>query len=249
MLKICTVYHKGLYTPDYVGKFYRAIKRNSSINFQGVCISDDPNVEADLVLPLNPHSNIKYHWHKLKFFSEQFAYQSSGISVDDIIIMDIDQVITGNIDELLKWPVEKGKLLTYEAWRDRILKKNGGFYKFKSGSLNHIWDKFSRNPEFWQLNYYNLGIVHKKYYGEQNYVFDQAEDKYSIETVPGEWLFKYTNDRKENLELQKMYCKKYNVNYAIMGNVNKKIKIVHFAGPGKTIHQNKEQWIKDNWYD
>ena len=102
MLKICTVYHKGLYTPDYVGKFYRAIKRNSSINFQGVCISDDPNVEADLVLPLNPHSNIKYHWHKLKFFSEQFAYQSSGISVDDIIIMDIDQVITGNIDELLK---------------------------------------------------------------------------------------------------------------------------------------------------
>ncbi len=158
MLKICTVYHKGLYTPDYVGKFYRAIKRNSSINFQRVCISDDPNVEADFVLPLNPHSNIKYHWHKLKFFSPQFAHQMRG---DDIIIMDIDQVITGNIDELLKYPVEKGKLLTYEAWWDRILKKNGGFYKFKSGTLNHIWDKFSLNPEFWQLNYYNLVLYIK----------------------------------------------------------------------------------------
>ena len=34
---------------DYVGKFYRALKRNSSVNFQRVCISDDPNVEADWV--------------------------------------------------------------------------------------------------------------------------------------------------------------------------------------------------------
>ena len=105
MLEVCTVYHKGLYTPDYVGKFYRALKRNSSVNFQRVCISDDPNVEAsDWVLPLNPHSNVKYHWHKLKFFSPQFAYQTPG---DDIIVMDIDQVITGNVDELLKCACKK----------------------------------------------------------------------------------------------------------------------------------------------
>ena len=68
-----------------------------------------------------------------------------------------------------------------------------------------------------------------------------------IKTVPGEWLFKYTNDSRENLELQMRYCQKYNVDYAIMGNVNEKIKIVHFAGPGKTIHDHKEDFIKDNW--
>jgi len=87
MIKICTVYFEGLYTPDYVSKLYRSLKRNTSIPFEFICLSDNPNVEADVVLPYNKHSDIKLHWHKLKFFSSQFAYQKPG---DEIIIMDID---------------------------------------------------------------------------------------------------------------------------------------------------------------
>ena len=88
MLKICTVYFDGIYTPDYVSKLYRSLKRNSTIPFEFICLSDT-DVEADLVLPLK-HKSIKKHWHKLKFFSPQFAYQQPD---DDIIVMDIDQVI------------------------------------------------------------------------------------------------------------------------------------------------------------
>ena len=87
-----------------------------------------------------------------------------------------------------------------------------------------------------------MSVVHKKYYGEQNYVYNAVKN---IKTVPGEWLFKYTNDSRENLELQMRYCQKYNVDYAIMGNVNEKIKIVHFAGPGKTIHDHKDDFVKE----
>ena len=231
MLKICTVYHKGFYTPDYVGKFYRALKRNSTINFQRVCISEDPNVEADWVFPLNPHSNIKYHWHKLKFFSPDFAYQTPG---DDIIVMDIDQVIVNNIDDLLKYPVEHNELVTYGQWWENKLGINGGFYKFKSGSLKFVWDDFALNPEYWQLHFYNNGTVHKKYYGEQNYVYDKVKN---IKTLPGEWLYKHTDNFKEKLELEKMYCSKFNTDYAIMGETNKYIKVIHYAGPGKIINE------------
>ena len=239
MLKICTVYFEGIYTPDYVSKLYRSLKRNSKVPFEFICLSDT-DVEADLVLPLK-HDKIKKHWHKLKFFSPQFAYQQPD---DDIIVMDIDQVIVGNVDELLNYPVHSNELVSYDSWWDKDLKINGSFYKFKSGRLKFVWDRFISNPEYWQLFYYNKGDVHKKYYGEQNYVYNAVKD---IKTVPGEWLFKYTNDSRENLELQMRYCQKYNVDYAIMGNVNEKIKIVHFAGPGKTIHDHKEDFIKDNW--
>ena len=34
MLKICTVYFEGIYTPDYVSKLYRSLKRNSKVPFQ-----------------------------------------------------------------------------------------------------------------------------------------------------------------------------------------------------------------------
>ena len=97
MLKICSVYFKGFYTPDYVSNLYNGIKKHSNVPFQSVCISDTP-VGADLVLPYNHYSNIKKHWHKLKFFSPLFANQNKN---DDIIIMDIDQVITNSFDDIL----------------------------------------------------------------------------------------------------------------------------------------------------
>ena len=229
MLKICTVYFKGFYTPDYVGNLYRDLKKYSSVPFQSICISDT-DVEADVVLPYNHHSDIVKHWHKLKFFSPQFGGQKPG---DDIIIMDIDQKIVNNVDDILRHKVKKGDLLTYPAWWDSKLGMNGGFYKFKSGTLNHIWDDFALNPKYWQNHFYESGVVHHKYYGEQNYVKSKAND---IICIPGKWLFKKSNNFQENLELQKLYCSLFKTDFAEMGGeVNKNIKIIHYAGPGKTI--------------
>ena len=244
MLKICTVYHKGFYTPDYVSKLYRSLKRNSTIPFEFVCLSDT-DVEADLVLPYNHYDKIKKHWHKLKYFSPNFAYQKPG---DDIIVMDIDQVITGNVDDLLGYPVQDNELVTYGIWWKSKLKTNGGFYKFKSGSLKYVWDDFAKNPDYWQLHYYNNGDVHTKYYGEQNYVnWKIQEYKTKLIRTPEQWVCKYSSDYKENLELNNEYCKKFNTDYMILGKVNKYIKVIHFTGPGKTIHEHKDDFIKEYW--
>ena len=244
MLKICTVYFKGFYTPDYVSKLYRSLKRNSTIPFEFICLSDT-DVEADVVLPFNHHSHIKKHWHKLKYFSPQFAYQQPG---DDIVIMDIDQIIVGNIDDLLDYPVKENELVSYgQSWHNN-LNLQGGFYKFKSGSLKQIWDDFSLNPEYWQLHYYNKGDVHYKYYGEQNYVdWKVQEHNIKLTNTPKEWLGKYTNDLKENIELNKIYSKKCNTDYMILDEPHKYIKVLHFTGPGKTIHEHNQPFIKENW--
>ena len=245
MLKICTVYFEGFYTPDYVSKLYRSLKRNSTVPFEFICISDNKNIEADTILPYNHYSDIKKHWHKLKFFSPQFANQQPG---DDIIIMDIDQIIVNNVDELLNWPVTENELLTYGQWWNSNLKINGGFYKFKSGSLKCIWDDFAKNVEFWQLNYYRKGIVHTKYYGEQNYVnWKVQEHKIKLTLTPEKWLCKYTDDFNKNLQLNKTYSEKFDTDYMILDDVHKYIKVVHFTGVGKTIHDCKEKFIEDNW--
>ena len=237
MLKICTVFFEGLYHPNVVSNLYRSLKENSSVPFEFICLADR-GVDADIVLTYNKHSNVKLHWHKLKFFSEQFAYQKPG---DDIIIMDIDQKIVGNVDEILTWPVKEGEILTYDSWwnnkpnpyaEKEPLPINGGFYKFKTGSFNYIWDDFSLNPEYWQLHYYEKGDVHFKYYGEQNYVFWKLDEhKVKINYLPAEWVVKYTHNNRENTELNKMYSKKFDTDYMILDEPNKKIKIIHYLGP------------------
>tara|TARA_B100000927_G_scaffold235505_1_gene196028 strand:+ start:326 stop:1045 length:720 start_codon:yes stop_codon:yes gene_type:complete len=236
MLKICTVFFEGLYHPNAVSNLYRSLKQNTSVPFEFICLADR-GVDADVVLPYNKHSNIKLHWHKLKFFSPQFAYQKPG---DEIIIMDIDQKIVGNVDDLLGHPVSDNELVTYGQWWENKLGINGGFYKFKSGSLKFVWDDFALNPEYWQLHFYDNGTVHHKYYGEQNYVkLKVLEHRAKLTKTPSEWIAKYTDDYKENLELNQMYMKKFDTDYMILDNqVNEKLKVVHFAGPGRKINEN-----------
>ena len=245
VLKICTVYFKGFYTPDYVSKLYRSLKRNTTVPFEFICLSDTKDVEADVILPYNHNSDIKKHWHKLKFFSPQFGGQKPG---DEIIVMDIDQVITNNVDDLLNHPVEDNELVTYGQWWDNKLRLNGGFYKFKSGSLKSIWDDFSLNPHFWQLNYYHKGIVHHKYYGEQNYVNWKVQThNIKLTLTPREWLGRHSDNTMDNVELNKIYSKKFNTDYMILDDVNEKIKVVHFTGVGKTIHEHRDNFIKKYW--
>ena len=235
MLKICTVFFEGLYHPNAVSNLYRSLKENSSVPFEFICLADR-GVDADVVLPYNKHSNIKLHWHKLKFFSPQFPYQKPG---DDIIIMDIDQKIVGNVDDLLGHPVSENELVTYGQWWENKLGINGGFYKFKSGSLKFVWDDFAHNPEYWQLHFYDNGTVHYKYYGEQNYVkLKVLEHKAKLTKTPSEWIAKYTDDYTENLKLNQMYMQKFDTDYMILDNqVNEKLKVIHYAGPGRKINE------------
>jgi hypothetical protein len=247
VLKICTVYFEGIYTPEYVSNLYRSLKRNSTTPFQFICLTDNENIEADIILPYNHHSEIKKHWHKLKFFSPHFAYQEPG---DDIIVMDIDQIIVNNVDELLNFPVEENELIIYGQWWNLKPSEvyNGGFYKFKSGSLKFIWDDFIDGPDFWQLYFYNEGVVHYKYYGEQNYVKWKIEEHNAKLTyTPKEWLAKYSNSVKENAKLNKLYANRCNTDFMIVGDVNENIKVVHFLGVGNTIHNCDADFIKEHW--
>ena len=69
MIKIYTVYFKGKYRPDYVTKLYHSLKRNCKVPFEFICLSDTKEIEADKIIMLPKWSDIKIHWHKLKFFS------------------------------------------------------------------------------------------------------------------------------------------------------------------------------------
>jgi hypothetical protein len=237
MLKICTVFFKGFYPSSYVARLYDSLKKHTTLDFEFICLSDDPNVKADVILPYNHHSNIKKHWHKLKFFSPSFAYQHRD---DYIVVMDIDQVIVRNIDDILGMPVNRDQLVTYGQWWENKLGINGGFYKFRSGGVKYIWDDFARNPEYWQLHFYNNGTVHKKYYGEQNYVKLKAlEHGAHLITTPPQWIAKYTDDYTENLKLNQMYMQKFDQDYMILDEqINENVKVIHFTGVGRKINEN-----------
>ena len=142
---------------------------------------------------------IKEHWHKIKFFDESFTGK------DDIIIVDIDQTVVGDLTDMINYEVNDNELITYKNWWDKNPKCpiNGGWYKFKSGSLQYVWDKFNSNIDYHQNYYYNNGIVHYKYYGEQNFVYDTViENNGKVITMPEKWVSKYMMDEfKDDIKI------------------------------------------------
>ena len=50
-----------------------------------------------------------------------------------------------------------------------------------------------------------------------------------------------------NSNLNKTYSKKFDTEYMILDNVHKYIKVVHFTGVGKTIHESNANFIKEHW--
>ena len=75
MIKVCTVYFEGKYSPDYVNKLYRGLKENSIVDFEFICLSDTKHIKADTILPYNRHDDIKKHCTCIIKFLLQFADQ------------------------------------------------------------------------------------------------------------------------------------------------------------------------------
>ena len=246
MIKIFCLYFEGKYTPDYIEKLYNGLKKHCKVPFEFVCYSDT-KVVADKVIPLPKDTIIQQHWHKLSFFNKAFTGDG------DIVVLDIDQVIVSNITDMIGWPVNENELVSYQKWWTKNINNttiNGGWYKFKAGSLQYVYDKYMTDPDYWQLYYYNNGMVHYKYFGEQNFVEDTVRENTGLVThMPGQWVAKYdNNDSKINAAYQSMYCSKFNKDFMILGDeIDEDIKIVHFANFENTVHGCNEDWVKQHW--
>ena len=221
------------------------MKKNCDVPFEFICYSDSV-VDADQVIFLPKNSPIQQHWHKLSFFDYNFTGEG------DIIVMDIDQVIVNDVTPMIEYPVEEGELVSYHKWWSKSptsLPINGGWYKFKAGSLQCVWDKYNSDPEKWQLHYYNNGTVHYKYFGEQDFVYHTCvENDVKITQMPGQWVAKYDNDINLNTRYNVMYAERFNEDFMILGEeLNENIRIVHFANFDNTIHEHPDEWIKEHW--
>lgn len=253
-MKIFCLYYDDKYSPDYVSKLYRGIKRHYKKDFTFICYTDNMNVESDVKIPLPQNTKIKKHWHKLKFFDSSFANQELN---EDIIILDIDQIIVKDLSPVFDIQVNDNEIASYEKWDVTTLpiKINGGYYKFKSGQLDYIWNKYNSDPEYWQMYYFNKKIVSFPYYGEQNFVQDTVlSNNGNIKLVSGKhigfYMGKHHNyyEKQYNIFWNSLYMKTYKEPYMFFIDTwNDNICIVHFCHVLNDIHSCNDSWIKRHW--
>ena len=218
MIDICVTHFGNKYSTKYLDNLQNGIARNYSGDFNFLVTTDCPNG----------------HWDKITYFECE----------KPTIIMDIDILITGNLNELIDYDVPKDTLAAFPRWwKKNGCPINGGFYKINPGpNIWNVIEKFYSDPEFWIQYYGNL--VGSPGKGEQDFVYDSIRQ---IKKLPGQWMGIHTeNSERYDQNIMDKYYREYNLPLMKNEKFGEQIKLVHFIYDDNMI-EDKPKWIQDIW--
>ena len=246
-MNILTLKVGDKYNADYVNRLYKALKRNSTVDFNFYCYTEDSSNLLDdiIIIPLTIREDIVKQWYKIDFHN-----------MPDIkgkcLILDIDYIILQNVDDILTWDLPENHFGCVWRWwvgesGTRKCKINGGFQMFYQGTTKHLYDRFYDDPLHYQEYYIKRRLAAPPVNGEQNFI-DQYVDL-ERSWLPMEWFAKY--DLADIVEVNTYWKEAIDPTddyYHFDGNFDERIRMLHFAGSDNYIEGN-DQWVERYWYD
>jgi hypothetical protein len=200
--------------------------------------------------PFDPR--VQLQWNKMSVMN---------MNIDEpIVIIDIDVLLVNNYKKLFDYPIERGEFLSIPGWwRDTSkseYKLNGGFFKYYPTDCKYIYEKFMKNPIYWQSYYIKNGTTNGPVNGEQHFVEDSVKEKLKLKLIPDSWVTRWCADDtilndKDYSTWQKEITEKYknitNNDYIYLGGeFHNDIKLVHFTHSLNKPHKWKDyQYFKN----
>ena len=170
------------YGSEFVNRLYSSIQRHTKRKTKLYCYTDNKiGINEEVICkPLPdislPKDILLTPWRKLSIWQYPL-----GKLKGDVLFLDLDLVITGNLDRFFDF--KPGKYCVIENWTQ--LGQNIGntsCFKFPVGKYQFIYNKFNKNPE----------KIWKKYHIEQIFLSSEIKEQYF-------WPSKWCQSFKHNL--------------------------------------------------
>lgn len=208
-----------LYGPEYVNKLYRAVERNTTLDFQFTCFTDDPNdVDNEVACRDLPASRLTGWWNKMYLFSSDTRI------TDRILYFDLDTVIVANIDEYMTFD---GEFLVLRDFYSARTKPKGdrfgsGLMSWQGGTMNQIWSDFYAN---W----------------EQNSKTGGGDQKYLEKVMMGKSVAYWQDFLKQSdVVSYKVHCREASIPPT-------RASVVCFHGQPRPHMVSEENWMQKHW--
>lgn len=224
--------HGTKYSADYVNKLYNMVQRNCTLDFDFWCLTEDtkglnPNIKT---LPLPP--GLAGWWCKPYIFSQDLPINGT------ILYMDLDVVISGNIDKLFTY--QPGHWCTIRdftrAMRPKWHKYNSSVVRFTRGQLHHVWDGFYKDKQ----------NIQRKFFGDQDWLFEATRNSQAM-LYPDSWILSWKWEVRHSKEFATGGAKGSR-KFKHIENVKPRIEccITVFHGDPNP-HNCEDPWVIDNW--
>lgn len=146
MLNIVCLKWGTKYGPEYVNRLYAAVRRHTTIPIRFWCFTENafgirPEVRCE---PLKYSLELDSWWNKIYLFSKELPIPIG----EQIFYIDLDTIITGNIDDLLTDAVPD--IIVLRDFYHGIAKTAGnvgsGLMSWRHGAYDFVWKRFIKDP-------------------------------------------------------------------------------------------------------
>lgn len=224
--------HGTKYSSDYVNKLYNGVKRNCTLDFEMVCLTDDhKGIDKDIKIITLP-AGLQGWWCKPYMYSKDLPLNGT------ILYLDLDVVIADNIDKLFSYQPNHWCTIRdfTRAMRPKWPKYNSSVIRFKTGQLDHVWQEYIKDPK----------TIQRKFFGDQDYLFEATRNNQAM-LYPDSWIQSWKWEVRKNKEFAPGGTKG-----------NRKLKIIEHVTPrveccicvfhgDPNPHNCEDPWVVDNW--
>ena len=209
------------YSVEYVQKLYNMVQRNTTLEHNFFIFTD--NIEMEI----HGHVNIRTFpetlsgwWNKMQLFRPD-------ILDGDTLYMDLDVVITGNIDCFFNYEPEADFIGMNDFNPDTKI-FNSSVFKFKPEAMkSKLWQPFTDDRTKWL-----------RYSGDQNVISDLIKGHPGTKSFPDSWTQSYKwYDRKG---------RRYHKGKWTFEHNGESLVTVFHGEPNP--HQSDMDWVKKAWF-
>lgn len=225
--------HGTKYSSKYVNVLYNMVKRNTTIDYEFVCFTDDTR-GIDPHITTIPLKEIGVYgwWYKIIFFDKMFPLEGN------ILYFDLDIVIFKNIDNLFTYEQDKFTIIRdfNRSLRKDWSRMNSSVFRLTSKSLPFVYDEFMSRHD------YHI----RRFHGDQDWIYNEVSPKKEKWTFwPDEWIQSYKWEMRDRKDLQKIDGVRNFIKEAdpvLLENCS----VAVFHGEPHP-HQCNDKWVVDNW--
>lgn len=224
------------FSADYVNKLYNMVSRNLTIPHRFVCLTDNPDDLAAGIETKKLQLNFEYCWTKLELFKDgNFAEEEL------CLYLDLDIVITGNIDDLVTFKTDEQFIGLYDWYSTRNPFFNSSVMRFYGNSATKIINALIKKLEDGQVRW---DREYDKYLGSlDKVVLWEGNTRYGSDQ---EWISRLVYPKKE----LKRHCfpDPWILSYKKHGRerLPRGCKIMVFHGFPKP-HETDNDYVKEHW--
>ena len=166
--------HGTKYSADYVNKLYNGVKRHCTLDFEMICLTDDPQGINDDIKILRLPGGISGWWCKPYMFSKDLPLK--GV----VLYIDLDVVIASNIDKLFTYEPNRWCTLRdfTRVMRTTWQKYNSSIVRYRVGELDFVWTEYQKNRI----------SIEKRLHGDQDWLYEVTHKNKAAMLYPDNWV-------------------------------------------------------------